>query len=62
MDTLSIFGTLKQSFTEEQAHALSNLLNQVHENNQEVLSTKQDLNLHYYPRHIRSNCKLFRQY
>ncbi len=43
VDTLSMFDELKKSFSEEQAHTLSELLRKIEEGNLEVVATKKDL-------------------
>jgi len=43
IDTLRIFDRLKKTFTEEQAHVISEIIKDVHEDNFKVLATKADL-------------------
>lgn len=43
VDTLSMFDELKKSFSEEQAHTLSELLKRIEEESLEVVASKKDL-------------------
>ncbi len=43
VDTLSMFDELKKTFSEEQAHSLSEILKNIEEENLEVVATKRDL-------------------
>lgn len=43
VDTLSMFDELKKTFSEEQAHTLSELLKKIEEGNLEVVASKKDL-------------------
>ena len=43
LDTLLIFDRLKKSFTEEQAHAISEILKEIRETDLKPAATKQDL-------------------
>jgi len=43
IDTLGIFDALKKTFSEEQAHTLSEMFKDIHEESLKVLATKQDL-------------------
>jgi len=43
IDTLVIFDRLKKSFTEEQAHTISEIIKDIREENLKTLATKQDL-------------------
>jgi len=45
IDTLVLFDRLKKSFTEEQAHAISEIIKEVRDENMNASATKADLKL-----------------
>ena len=45
IDTLMIFDRLKKTFTEEQAHAISEIIKNVQDDNFKIAATKEDLKL-----------------